>query len=81
MCREVLEAKGVLETRTGAAVGYAYKWNTLTGKHDKLDTHAMSYAGAAYEGILATEAEGLQLTANPSGGNGPARNKRKVYNG
>lgn len=79
MCREVLEAKGVLETRTGAAVGYAYKWNTLPGKHDKLDTHAMAYAAAAYEGILATEAEGPTVAAKVGGGS--AKNKRKVYNG
>ena len=79
MCREVLEAKGVLETRTGAAVGYAYKWNTLPGKHDKLDTHAMAYAAAAFEGILATEAEGPTVAAKVGGGS--AKNKRKVYNG
>lgn len=81
MCREVLEAKGVLETRTGAAVGYAYKWNTLPGKHDKLDTHAMSYAGAAYEGILSMEPGGQQIAEKIGGGGSSPKNRRRVYNG
>ena len=55
MCREVLEAKGVLETRTGAPSGVAYRWNTLPGKHDKLDTHAMMLAAFGYEGVLAPD--------------------------
>ena len=80
MCREVLEAKGVLETRTGAAVGYAYKWNTLPGKHDKLDTHTMAYAAAAFEGILTTDTEGG--TPRPATfGSKSTKNRRKVYNG
>ena len=56
MCREVLEAKGVLESRTGAPSGIAYKWNTLPGKHDKLDTHAMMFAAFGYEGVLSPDA-------------------------
>ena len=81
MCREVLAAKGVLETRTGASVGYAYKWDTLPGKHDFLDCHAMAYAAAGHEGILATEATGVHLAARGDGNHGPAKNRRKVYNG
>lgn len=81
MCREVLAAKGVLETRTGASVGYAYKWDTLPGKHDKLDTHAMAHAAAAYRGVLAAEAGGTHLAAKGDGSAAPAKNKRKVYNG
>lgn len=79
MCREVLAAKGVLETRTGAAAGVAYKWNTLPGKHDKLDTHAMAYAAAGYEGILSIDTETHPLA--PMGGGVSRRNKRRVYNG
>lgn len=54
ICRETLEAKGILETRNGAAGGYAYKWNTAPGKHDFLDCHAMAFAAAGFEGILAS---------------------------
>lgn len=80
MCREVLAAKGVLETRTGASVGYAYKWDTLPGKHDFLDCHAMAYAAAGYEGILATDTEGG--TPRPATfGSKSTKNRRKVYNG
>ena len=81
MCREVLAAKGVLETRTGTSVGYAYKWDTLPGKHDKLDTHAMAHAAASYEGVLAIEAGGTHLAARGDGAAAPAKNRRKVYNG
>ena len=78
MCREVLAAKGLLETRTGAPAGIAYKWNTLPGKHDDLDTHAMAYAAAAYEGILTLDAD-THAPVTVSGGG--VRNKRRVYNG
>ena len=80
MCREVLEAKGVLESRQGSATVYAYKWNTRPGKHDKLDTHAMAYAAAGYEGILSTDAEASPIAAH-GGGGAPRRNKRRCYNG
>lgn len=81
MCREVLEAKGVLETRTGSASGYAYKWNTLPGKHDYLDCHAMAFAAAGYEGVLSTDAE-ARPQFNGGGGDSASRhNKRRVYNG
>ncbi|MBQ6140799.1 MAG: phage terminase large subunit family protein [Kiritimatiellae bacterium] len=76
MCREVLDAKGVLESRTGAPSGVAYKWNTLPGKHDKLDTHAMMFAAFGYEGLLTSDAP----AANPAQRTS-SRNKRKVYNG
>ena len=55
MCREVLDAKGVMESRTGAPSGIAYKWNTRPGKHDKLDTHAMAFAAFGYEGVLSID--------------------------
>ena len=82
MCREVLEGKGVIMGRGGSTI-VVYKWRTLPGKHDKLDTHAMAYAGAGYAGILSAPASGSQgdtalagsgKTANVSG-----RNRRKVY--
>lgn len=83
MCREVLEAKGVLETRTGVATGYAYKWNTLPGKHDKLDCHAMAQAAAAHEGILGSDGDARPLATHGEGGESRAtgRNRRRVYNG
>ncbi len=77
MCREVLEAKGVLEGRTGGTT-VEYRWNTLPGKHDFLDCHAMAYAAAGFEGILSTEVESSPIAA---GNFGHRRNKRRVYNG
>ena len=84
MCREVLEAKGVIMGR-GARTMVVYKWNTLPGKHDKLDTHAMAYAGAGYAGILSAPASGSQsgtaLAESGKAANTPRRNRRKVYHG
>ena len=81
MCREVLEAKGVIMGRGGRTM-VVYKWNTLPGKHDKLDTHAMAYAGAGYAGILSAPASGSQGgTALAGSGNAPRKNRRKVYHG
>jgi hypothetical protein len=84
MCREVLEAKGVIMGR-GARTMVVYKWNTLPGKHDKLDTHAMAYAGAGYAGILSAPASGSQsgtaLSESGKAANTPRRNRRKVYHG
>lgn len=76
MCREVLESKGVLQTRSGFDGGFAYKWATLPGKHDFLDCHAMAFAAAGYEGVLLADAS--TQSAAPHGNH---RNKRKVYNG
>ena len=81
MCREVLEAKGVLESRTGAATVYAYRWNTRPGKHDKLDCHAMAMAVGTYEGALSMD---VDTRPHPVPGAAPAvtgRNRRRVYNG
>ena len=81
MCREVLEAKGVIMGRGGRTM-VVYKWNTLPGKHDKLDTHAMAYAGAGYAGILSAPASGSQGgTALAGSGNASRKNRRKVYHG
>lgn len=82
MCREVLEAKGILETRAGAPSGMAYKWNTLPGKHDYLDCHAMAFAAAGYEGFLALDADASPHAVQGGGVSAPRRsNRRKVYNG
>ena len=81
MCREVLEAKGVLETRSGAATVYAYKWNTRPGKHDKLDTHAMAYAAAGYEGVLSLDAEVHPHAVSGGGHDAHRRNRRRSYDG
>ena len=82
MCREVLEAKGVLEARNGANTVYAYRWNTKPGKHDYLDCHAMAFAAAGYEGVLSLDTD---TRGQASGGGGdagsPKRNRRKTYNG
>jgi len=75
MCREVLEAKGVVMGRGGRTL-VVYKWNTLPGKHDYLDTHAMNYAAAGYEGVLSMSAE-AEIGMQGTGG----RNRRKVYHG
>ena len=81
MCREVLEAKGVIMGRAGNTV-VVYKWNTLPGKHDKLDTHAMAYAAAAYEGLFSSiAAAGVTGGESASDGTTFKRNRRKVYNG
>ena len=84
MCREVLEAKGVIMGRGGRTT-VVYKWNTLPGKHDKLDTHAMAYAGAGYAGMLSAPASGSQggaaLAGSGSSPDAPKRNRRKVYHG
>ena len=59
-----------------------YKWNTLPGKHDHLDTHAMNYAAAGYEGVLSMSAESDTGTGvHGAGGNAPKKNRRKVYHG
>ena len=62
-----------------------YKWNTLPGKHDKLDTHAMAYAGAGYAGVLSAPASGSQsetaLAQSGRGANATKRNRRKIYHG
>ena len=79
MCREVLAAKGVLETKNGSTSGIAYKWNTLPGKHDYLDCHAMAFAAAGYEGVLTIEAEAQPQRAADGGKH--SRNRRKVFNG
>lgn len=79
MCREVLAAKGALETRGGAPAGVAYKWDTLPGRHDYLDCHAMAFAAAGYEGVLSADAPDAQLA--PSGVRRHTRNRRKTYNG
>lgn len=83
MCREVLEARGKLETASGQAAGIAYKWNSLPGKHDYLDCHAMAFAVAGYEGILSIDAETVpQQVATGSAPSAQHRsNRRKVYNG
>ena len=81
MCREVLEAKGVLEMRSGAATVYAYKWNTRPGKHDKLDTHAMAYAAAGYEGVLSLDAEVHPHAVRGGGHDAHRRNRRRSYDG
>ena len=83
MCREVLEAKGVLESRNGSSTVYAYRWNTRPGKHDFLDCHAMAFAGAGYEGILSMDADAmLHATVDGHGGtDAPKRNRRRAYNG
>lgn len=84
MCREVLEAKGVIMGRGGRTM-VVYKWNTLPGKHDKLDTHAMAYAGAGYAGILSAPASGSQngtaLAGSGGATSGSTKNRRKVYHG
>lgn len=84
MCREVLMAKGVIMVRGGGTM-VVYKWNTLPGKHDHLDTHAMAYAGAGYAGILSAPASGSQsdaaLAGSKNDANAPKRNRRKVYHG
>ena len=84
MCREVLEAKGVIMVRGGGTM-VVYKWNTLPGKHDHLDTHAMAYAGAGYAGILSAPASGSQsgtaLAGSGKAMDAPKRNRRKVYHG
>ena len=81
ICREVLEAKGVIMGRGGRTM-VVYKWNTLPGKHDHLDTHAMNYAAAGYEGVLSMSAESDTGTgAQGAGGNAPKKNRRKVYHG
>lgn len=83
MCREVLEAKGVISGRGGSTM-VVYKWNTLPGKHDKLDTTAMAYAAAGYAGVLSSSAEtdtaqaGTATGATPHAG---GKNRRKVYHG
>lgn len=79
MCREVLAAKGVLETKNGSESGIAYKWNTLPGKHDYLDCHAMAFAAAGYEGVLTIEAETQPQRAADGGKH--SRNRRRVFNG
>ena len=79
MCREVLEAKGVIMGRGGRTM-VVYKWNTLPGKHDHLDTHAMNYAAAGYEGVLSMSAE-ADIGTQGAGGNAPKKNRRKVYHG
>ena len=82
--REVLEAKGVIMGRGGRTM-VVYKWNTLPGKHDKLDTHAMAYAGAGYAGILSAPASGSQggtaLAGSGNAAGASSRNRRKVYHG
>lgn len=83
MCREVLEAKGVLEARNGSTSVYVYRWNTKPGKHDYLDCHAMAYAAAGYEGLLSLDAD---VRAHAVGGasgakDAPKRSKRRVYHG
>lgn len=80
MCREVLSAKGVLETRTPGATVYAYKWDTLPGRHDYLDCHAMAFAAAGYEGILSLDAE-ARPQAMHGGDGAPRRNRRRSYDG
>ena len=81
MCREILEAKGVLESRNGAATIYAYRWKTLPGKHDKLDTHAMVYAAFGFEGLLSMDSDVRPQAAGGGGGGASSRNRRKTYNG
>ena len=83
MCREVLEAKGVLEARNGANTVYAYRWNTKPGKHDYLDCHAMAYAGAGYEGVLSldTDTRGQSSGGGGGGTGSPKRNRRRAYCG
>ena len=56
------------------------KWNTLPGKHDHLDTHAMNYAAAGYAGVLSMSAEEDTGTKTASG-NTQKHNRRKTYNG
>ena len=82
MCREVLEAKGVIMGRGGSTL-VVYKWNTLPGKHDKLDTTAMAYAAAGYAGVLSSSAETDTAQAGTATGAPPhaGKNRRKVYNG
>jgi hypothetical protein len=80
MCREVLEAKGVIMGKGGRTT-VVYKWNTLPGKHDHLDTHAMNYAAAGFEGVLSVSAEADTGSQGSGGGTGAPRRRRKVYNG
>ena len=82
MCREVLEAKGVIMGRGGSTL-VVYKWNTLPGKHDKLDTTAMAYAAAGYAGVLSSSAETDTAQAGTATGAPPhaSKNRRKVYHG
>ena len=79
MCREVLEAKGVIMGRGGKTM-VVCKWNTLPGKHDHLDTHAMNYAAAGYAGVLSMSAEEDTGTKTAIG-NTQKHNRRKTYNG
>ena len=79
MCREVLEAKGVIMGRGGHTM-VVYKWNTLPGKHDHLDTHAMNYAAAGYEGVLSMSAE-TDAGQQAAGVAAAKKNRRKVYHG
>ena len=79
MCREVLEAKGVIMGRGGKTM-VVCKWNTLPGKHDHLDTHAMNYAAAGYAGVLSMSAEEDTGTKTASG-NTQKHNRRETYNG
>ena len=81
MCREVLEAKGVLEARNGSSTVYAYRWNTRPGKHDFLDCHAMAYAGAGYEGVLSTDTEARPHVGGNGSADAPRKNRRKSYHG
>ena len=81
MCREVLEAKGVIMGRGGKTM-VVCKWNTLPGKHDYLDTHTMNYAAAGYAGVLSLDTDTRGQTSGGGGGTGsPKRNRRKTYNG
>ena len=84
MCREVLEAKGAIMVRGGGTM-VVYKWNTLPGKHDTLDTHAMAYAGAGYAGVLSAPASesqsGTALAGSGKAADTQKRNRRKVYHG
>jgi hypothetical protein len=82
MCREVLQAKGTLENRNGQISGFAYRWDSLPGKHDFLDTHAMAFAAAGYEGVLADiETKGQSIQRSERIANNQGRNRRKVFNG
>ena len=81
MCREVLAAKGVLETRSGATVGVAYKWDSKPGKHDFLDCHAMAFAAAGWEGVFALDAPEASGGGAGGGRTTSGRNTRRVYNG
>ena len=82
MCREVLQAKGTLENRNGQISGFAYRWDSLPGKHDFLDAHAMAFAAAGYEGVLADiETQGQTVQHSERLTNNQGRNRRKVFNG